>query len=251
MFQLPRPGRGVKALMAILAVSWIAFVLLAVAGGASVAAVLPLVPAQLLRGFLWQPLTAMLLQPPSSIGAIAVQLFILWFAVSPMEDRLGTRKLLQAFFGAGLVGNLLTAALTLAASALLESPPRLLDDGGTYLGSGSAVLGVWVAGIGTARGQILRTGFLGEIKAEHLAAGLVGLGVLLSFGGGGAHPVGELAAGAFGWWWGTRGRAQRSTRPAPPPRAAPRFEVLEGGNENPGRAGRGWRSRAGGDEQWH
>lgn len=250
MFQLPRPGRGVKALMAILAVSWILFVLLADVGGGEIAGVLPLVPEQLLRGFLWQPLTAMLLQPPSSIGAIAVQLFILWFAVSPMEDRLGTRKLLQSFFFAGLAGNVLTAAVTLAGSALLDSPPHLLDDGALYIGSGSAVLGVWVAGLGTARGQILRTGFLGEIKAEHLAAGLVGLGVLLSFGGGGTHPLGELSAGAFGWWWGTRGRVRAATRPSSP-RPAPRFEVLEGGNENPGRAGRGWRARAGADEQWH
>lgn len=251
MFQIPKTGRGVRALMATLTVAWVLFVLLADSGWSAVAATLPMVPASLLRGYLWQPLTAMLLQPAGWIGGIALQIFILWFAVSPVEARLGTRRLLTAFFAAGVLGNLATAALTLAASAALDAPPRLLNADAAYLGSGSAVLGVWVAGIATLRGEVLHTALLGRVKAEHLAIGLVSLGVLLSIPGGATHPVCELTAGAFGWWFGQRRPAVARPTAGPKPKAMPRFEVLEGGNENPGRSARGWRPRSGADEQWH
>jgi hypothetical protein len=253
MFSIPKPGKGVQALMVILTVSWVLFVLLSDSGWAPVAAALPMVPAAFARGALWQPATAVLVQPTQSIGGIALQVFILWFAVSSLEPRLGTRRLLVAFFGAGVAGTLATAVLTVLASAVFDSPPRLLDAQRSYLGSGSAVLGVWVAGVATLRGQVLQTAFLGRIRAEHLALGLTAVGVLLTLPGGTTHPIGELAAGAFGWWWGQRGgpTMRLAPKPARVPRPGPRFEVLEGGNENPGRSGRGWRPRQHADDNWH
>ena len=70
---------------------------------------LALTPLALMKGYLWQFLTFQFLH--GDLGHLFGNLLGLWFFGRPVEDFLGTRRFLVAYFGAGVVGGLLQCAV--------------------------------------------------------------------------------------------------------------------------------------------
>ncbi len=251
MFQLPKLGPAARGLMISLAVLWLLHAFLAETQWAPAIAALQLRPADLLRGWLWQPFTALLIHPAGSLGALAFPLLFLWFYAAPYEERVGPKPMLLAFFATGLTGNIAASAVTLLASALLSHPPAALDASHTLVGASSAVLGVTAAYLGLQRGEVLQLAIFGKVRAQSLAMGLIGVSAAFSATGGESSPWAHLAAGGLGWWLGTRAAPSRP-RGQQKPRPRPKLQVLEGGNPDPNPSrGRGWGARREDPDQWH
>lgn len=251
MFQLPKLGPAARGLMIGLAVLWLLHAFLMETSWAGLVAALQLRPADLLRGWLWQPFTALLLHPTGSLGALIFPLLFLWFYAAPYEERVGPKRMLLAFFATGLTGNIAASAATLLGSALLSSPPAALDAAHPLMGASSAVLGVTAAYLGLQRGQILQLAIFGRVKAASLAAGLIGVSAAFAATGGESSPFAHLAAGGLGWWLGARSAAPGPSRP-PKARPRPKLQVLEGGNPDPSPSrGRGWGAARRDPDQWH
>ncbi len=71
---------------------------------------------------LWQPLSAMFLQPVGR-GALLATLLVLWICASPLEGFWGPRRYLVMVLVAGFVGYVGTGLLALGVPAIATAPP--------------------------------------------------------------------------------------------------------------------------------
>lgn len=180
---------------------------------------LALTPAALKRGHVWQLFSFQFLH--DGLMHLLGNLLGLWFFGRYIENVLGTRRFLFAYFGAGVLGGLLQVAL------MILFPERY---GGWVVGASAGVMGVFAIFCRLEAASEIRWNFILPIRAEVLL--WITLGISLFFtlvpsprGGGAAHAahLGGLLAGLafvklrwhqdfrplpwFAWWqaWRTRG----------------------------------------------
>lgn len=244
-FQLPRPSRAVLGLIAVQVVGFIAFALLLRQSGRW-ATLLPLSAEGVFgHGYLWQPLTGLLVEHPDRAVGLLVNCAFTWLFGSVIEGMLGTRRLLTTFVGCGLAGAALALLVGGLAGLLPEGLGRSALWEASQLGASGAVMGLTFAWIGLLWGQRLHFLLLGEMEVRAFAIILLAMELVFVMAFGLATALPRLGGMAMGFAIG-RGRwppRKRSVAP-PPPRA--RFEVLEGGRTdeptNGARPPRGWGS---------
>jgi membrane associated rhomboid family serine protease len=165
---------------------------------------LPLTPVEFFGGFVWQPLTYLLLHDPYNPSHVLLNLAMLWMFGAEVESLRGTRRFLLLLLLCGLSGALGVVILGLV--GLGWASPAIGFSGAVY-------------GVMAAYGLLFpdRTLWPLPIRSRHLIYVVLGL-TLLSFlipGSNqsvGAH-LGGLAGGALlvggPRWWRRRGRGGR------------------------------------------
>jgi len=171
---------------------------------------LPLVPAELFQGYLWQPLTSLLLHDPTSPSHLLLNLLMLWLFGAELETGWGVRRFFRVLLLGGLGGAVGVVLLGLLLDELWVTP---------VLGCSGAVYALLAA-----YGSLFPERLLWPLplKARHLVLVVLGLTVLsflvqdsLSFGA----PLGGLACG----WLLTGGRRWLQRRRRPPRGANVRY----------------------------
>ncbi len=254
-FRFPTAGSGVKTLIAINVVCYVAFLLALRAGAGSLAALLPLNPGAFFTGSVWQPLTAVLLHDPGSPEHLVFNVLWLWLFGSQYEQMVGTRKLATTYAWCAAGGVLLTLLLG-GLGLLMPSLPILPEIGlASHLGASGAVMGILMAWAGAMGGRSLNFFLLGEMKARTFAIIIVAIEMirLLSFDSASASM--HLGGMAMGWAVGTgvwppdRRKARLRREKARIEKELRRFEVIEGGRTGPPSSPpRGWVGPGGSDD---
>ncbi len=252
---LPRPGLGVKLLLAFFAgtylaealwVHWVApavgFAAGAVGEGGADAALralhLMLEPGRFVAGEVWTAFTYVLLHDPSSPFHLLFNLLFLWIFGAELERFWGLLPFLRRFLLFALGGALGVMAVAALLPGEWDRP---------VLGASGAVYGL-VAAYGVVYGE--RVLWPLPIKARHLVWVLLGfslLGFLLrSTESLGAH-LGGLISGvilARGLWrprrlWSWLRGLGRRRAPGARPRRPPLVVILPGLSDEPDPSGRG------------
>lgn len=261
----PQLTTGIKQLMVINVVAYVVYLLLLRSSLAGLANALALSPADVFSGQIWQPFTYMFIHSPVSISHLLMNMLMLFFFGGTVERMLGTRKLMVVYVLSGLGG----AAATLLLATLGQMVP-----GGSlgnlwtsiHLGASGAVFGV-VLCWGALQWEHQANFFLlGTMKVKTFIYILIGIELLtlLSFAQGSSYTA-HFGGMLTGFLLGRRGvpslqriavpnlskmRAQAKHRQTQ--RRLARFEVIDGGSENPNRddtAGRPiWLHRPDGDD---
>jgi membrane associated rhomboid family serine protease len=188
---------------------------------------LALTPFAFTRGYVWQFVTFQFLHV--DLWHVLCNLLGLWFIGRFIENVLGTRRFLLAYFGAGVIGGLLQGLL------MVLFPGRFAP---WVLGASAGVMGVFAIFCRLEAGSDIRWNFILPIRAEVLL--WITLGISLFFtlvpsprGGGAAHAahLGGLLAGMafvklrwhqdfrplpwFEWWRSLRSRRGDPARVIP------------------------------------
>lgn len=254
-FQLPVVGSGVKALIAVNVVCYVAFLIALRAGLTSLPVLLSLHPPAFFTGSVWQAVTAVLLHDPGSPSHLVFNVLFLWLFGSQYEGMVGTRKLFTTYAWCAL-GGVALALLLGGIGLLMPSLPIFPEIGNAYhLGASGAVMGLLMAWAGTMGGRSINFFLLGEMKARTFALIIVAIELirLLSFDTASASM--HLGGMAMGWAIGT-GRWPPDRRTAKLQREKKRiekelrrFEVIEGGRTGPPSSPpRGWVGPGGQDD---
>jgi len=172
------------------------------------------------RGELWQPITALFVHL-DPLGYF-FDMLGLWFVGATIERNLGRRRFLFLFFGAGLLANLLVAALLY----VFRFPAM-------FAGCGDSVLGLFVAfGVLYGRTQVRVFGAL-AMEARWLSAILVGMSVISALGQGAYLALlGTLVASLFAYLV-AGGKINDLTSLLRRNRRS-RIQILNGGKRGPG-----------------
>jgi membrane associated rhomboid family serine protease len=190
--------------------------------------------SQLLRGFVWQPVTYMFLHDTRNLYHILFNLLALWFFGREVEYFIGPKYFTRLYFCGGLAGAALWLAFNLYSSAYV-------------LGASAAVLACVIAfaTLFPDREVTLLLFFVlpVSLRAKYLAIGAVLITVALLFNGGGhvAH-LAHLGGAALGyiyikqlgygatprwlWWFQSVGEKLRPRR-RPQPRVVSDEEYME------------------------
>lgn len=181
-FQLPRPGRVLKAVMLGLLSIW---VMLAVAinyGGMPFEAFLALTgnTEAILRGEVWRLFTAPLVHLPSGPGAVSHIGFALlgfYFLAPILEARWGGRRTIFFLAGSALIGFVTQLVGELVFPRLGQSH---------WFGSYGVIEAIAVAWALSNRGQQVRLFFILPVSARGLLFFVIGMSILRVIGA--AHP---------------------------------------------------------------
>jgi membrane associated rhomboid family serine protease len=132
---------------------------------------LMLVPAQVVRGALWQPVTYLFLHSLGGPGHLLFNMLALWMFGAPIEETWGTRRFLQYYFLCG-VG----AGLCVVAANLLWGNPQQ-----PTLGASGAIYGLLLAFGMLFPEQEILIAFLFPIKAKYMVMIFGGIAFVFSF----------------------------------------------------------------------
>lgn len=237
-FAFPKLGRGVAGLMIALVVCYVVE-MLALRAGAGWIEPLFLVPAQVIRGFVWQPFTYIWFHSPGSASHLLFNLLLLYWFGTAMETWWGTRRLLTAYLIYGVSGGVFTVLVAL----LIEATPLRSSMGmmsGVHLGASGALMGVTVAWGLVHANQRIRLLLLPEMTGKNFILLLIGVELLtaLSFDSVSvtSHFGGLLAAVvlAKGLWRPSRWQQMFRRRKLERQRARIEHElrIIEGGKKD-------------------
>lgn len=154
---------------------------------------LQLVPAQVLHGYIWQPVTYMFLHSVPRPMHIVFNMLMLWMFGSPLEQVWGTRRFLKYYFLCGIAAGLCVVVVT----SLLGPPYNRL----ATIGASGALFGLLLAfGVLFAE-TIVMFSFLFPIKAKYMVMIMGALEFLFVCMGvnSGVSNVAHLGGMAFGY----------------------------------------------------
>lgn len=226
MLQFPPLTPAVRALLVVLAVSFVAQTIAEGAFGAPLTIFLALTP-DLHLGLAWQWLTYVLVEAPSQSAALsrAIDLLIIYFMLCPHEARFGARRAL----GLALAGVVASALFVLVAGLLV---PAFVAGA---VGASPIVWAAFGAFAQLAGRQPVRLFMLPPASAWLVLGVFLALPLLNSFWSHDASAflmaLGATGAGILWARWATAPRAAKTPAPARRAAAAGRFRVIEGGGE--------------------
>ncbi|HVW87342.1 MAG TPA: rhomboid family intramembrane serine protease [Bryobacteraceae bacterium] len=142
---------------------------------------LMLVPAQVVRGAIWQLVTYMFLHSLQSFWHILFNMLTLWMFGAPVEETWGTRRFLQYYFLCGIGAGVCVVLANVAF-------------GNAYLpviGASGAIYGLLLAYGMLFPNQEVLFMFLFPLKAKYMVMIFGAIAFLSSFQGGG--PISNLA----------------------------------------------------------
>ncbi len=160
---------------------------------------LALTPSALVRGYVWQLLTFQFLH--AGLWHLLGNLMGLWFFGRLVENILGTKRFLVAYFVCGVVGGLLQAGL------MVLFPDHF---GASVVGASAGVMGVFAIFARLQSDTEIRLNFILPIRADVLLWITIGISLFFTLvpssrGGGTAHAahLGGILAGLawvkLGW----------------------------------------------------
>jgi membrane associated rhomboid family serine protease len=132
---------------------------------------LMLVPAQAIRGAIWQPVTYLFLHSLGGPGHLLFNMLALWMFGAPIEETWGTRRFVQYYFLCG-VG----AGLCVVVANLLWGNPQQ-----PTLGASGAIYGLLLAFGMLFPEQEILLAFLFPIKAKYMVMIFGGIAFVFSF----------------------------------------------------------------------
>ena len=172
-FGLPKPGRALIGVMAVLSAIWVFFAVGMNWAGAGADVFGFLVGNdQILRGQLWRLLTAPLLHQPSgpgSVGHLLFALFGLYFLGATLEQRWGARRFVYFLLGAGVFASALQVLVTAVVTPLHQP---------LFFGSLGMIDAVAIAWALSFRGQQVRLMFVLPVSGTGLMIFVVAVNVL-------------------------------------------------------------------------
>lgn len=200
-FRWPSAGPVVRTLVIANVVAWILEVVL-VRAGVPVVEALALTPSLVVgEGYIWQPLTALLLHDPGSPAHVAFNMLWLWVFGGQLEPVWGRRRFLLRYLAFGLGG----AAMVLVSAGLLWALARDSSFAARYLlaphlGASGAVMGIvvaWGLGLGDREMNFF---LLGRMKGRTFVALVVAWELLLALS---LEPVSSAShfGGMLAGWW--------------------------------------------------
>jgi membrane associated rhomboid family serine protease len=128
-----------------------------------------LVPAQVVRGYIWQPVTYLFLHSLGGPGHILFNMLGLWMFGAPIEETWGTKRFVQYYFLCGVGAGLFVANL------FWGSP------GQSVIGASGAIYGLLLAFGMLFPEQEILIAFLIPIKAKYLVMIFGGIAFVFSF----------------------------------------------------------------------
>lgn len=245
-FGMPRASTGVKALVVANVLFFVLYLLALRSGLAPLADAIPMTPERVVeRGHLWQLFTYMFVHSPSGISHLLFNMLFLWIFGWEVELRLGLKRFLGLYFGAGVAGGVLAVAL--AALGRMLWPDGELAAGwiSPHLGASGAVYGITACWGALLWYEVRTFLFLGQLRVRTFFFIILGIEVLtmLSFSGnlgGSLAHMGGMSMG-FGYGWIVLHKPQLEARAAERKRVEEaeehqrklsRFTVIEGGKSD-------------------
>lgn len=225
MLQFPPLTPAVRALLVVLAVSYVLQTIVEGAVGVPVTLLFALTP-DLHLGLLWQWASYVLVELPGAGSALrrALDLLFIYWMLSPHEERFGPRRALTL----ALLGVVAAAALVLVAGLLA---PGFVSGA---IGASPIVWAAFGAFAQIAGKQPVRFFMLPPTSAWLLLGVFLALPLLDTFWShDAAHFLMAIGGSGAGILWARRIMAPRRPVKAPPKRTVPagRFRVIEGGGE--------------------
>jgi len=202
-FVLPRPGKGLKAVMVALLAVWLAFAIGINWAGVSPELFLLLCgnTERVLQGEVWRLFTAPLMHNPSGdVGHIIGALVGLYFLSPSLEAAWGTARFLRFL----LISSVLAYALQMLVSLVV---PREVADKlvpAFWFGSTPAMSAIAIAFAMSFKGRVVRLFFVLPVSSRGLIVFVVGMSVLLLIAGalGPAGLIAPFFGMLFGWLLG-------------------------------------------------
>lgn len=244
----PRLTPGIKRLIIINIVAYVVFLVLLRSSLAGLAEALALTPEDVLRGQIWQPVSYMFIHNPAAVSHLLMNMLMLFFFGGTVERMLGTRKLYQTYILSG-IGGALATMLIAGLGQMIPLGSTGLMWSSTTLGASGAVFGVVLCWGALQWNQSANFFLLGSMKVKTFIYILVGIELLamLSFAQGSSYTAhfGGMLTGFLLGRYGmpnftsfskaslSKARAQAQHRKTQ--KRLSRFEIIEGGAENPRR----------------
>lgn len=202
-FALPRPGKGLKAVLIGLLAVWLTFALAINWGGVSWDAFFLLAgnTEKIAEGQVWRLLTAPFLHMPSiTIGHILAVLVGLYFLGASLESEWGTKRFLRFLLLSAVLAYTVQFLVSWALPARIAG--RLAPE--QYFGAVPAVEAVAIAWALSFKGRTVNLFLVLPISSRGLILFVIGMSVMLLIAG--ATPfsghVSMFAGMAFGWLLG-------------------------------------------------
>jgi membrane associated rhomboid family serine protease len=202
-FVLPRPGKGLKAVLIGLFAVWLAFAIGINWAGVSPELFLLLCGnnERVMQGEVWRLFTAPLMhQPSGDIGHIVGALVGLYFLSPSLEEDWGTARFLRFL----AVSSVLAYALQMLVAVALPSGLAAKLVPVYWFGSTPAMSAIAIAFALSFKGRVVRLFFVLPVSSRGLIVFVVGVAVLLLIAGalGPAGLVAPFFGMLFGWLLG-------------------------------------------------
>ncbi|HVZ72448.1 MAG TPA: rhomboid family intramembrane serine protease [Polyangia bacterium] len=170
----------------------------------------------------WQPLTAMFLHIENDgreLLFLLLDLLGIWFVGGSLERKLGTKRFLILFLGAGVLANVAIALVS-----------GVFGAKSIYIGPSLAILGLFVA-FARVWGPVPTQVIPGlAFKATHTAIFFVAIAILMSLGRRDLAAVaGAVVAAAAGWLLAAPGGVRQVMHALRLRAGRQRYKVLDGG----------------------
>ena len=130
-----------------------------------------LVPAQVLHGSIWQPVTYLFLHSLGGPGHIVFNMLALWMFGAPIEETWGTRRFLQYYFVCGVGAGI----CVIVANLLFGNPYQ------STIGASGAIYGLLLAFGMLFPNQTVLMSFLFPIKAKYMVMIFGAIAFVFSF----------------------------------------------------------------------
>ena len=238
MFQLRRPGRGITILIALHGAAFVSTYILGglVSPGTSLLEILALNPSDMiLRGRIWQPVTAVLFHAPGDVLDMFSSALWLLFLGAQVESMLGTRKLLETYAWAAAGSVALTMVVGLVGSIIGAGSGWAGLWGSVHIGPTGAILGLVACWIARMDRQVIHFALLGPMQARTfgilLLAGVALARFMVPDASLSMHLGGLFMGYAIGKgrWPPNRQKARLVRKKKQLEKELRRFEVIEGG----------------------
>jgi membrane associated rhomboid family serine protease len=238
MFQLRRPGRGITILIGLHAAAFVSTYILGglVSPGTSLLELLALNPTDvILRGRIWQPITAVLFHAPGDVFDMFSTALWLWFLGSQVESMVGTRKLFETYAWTAAGSVALTMIVGLVGSIIGPSGGWTSLWGPLHIGPTGAILGLVAYWVARMDRQVIHFALLGPMQARTfgilLLAGVALARFLVPDASLSMHlgGIGMGYAIGTGRWPPNRKKSRLVRKKKQLEKELRRFEVIEGG----------------------
>jgi membrane associated rhomboid family serine protease len=173
---LPRPGRGLRAVLLTLFCVWLAFAVAINWAGASAELFVLFCgnTARIASGEVWRLLTAPLMHHPNSLGSILLMLLGLYFLSPSLESAWGAKRFIQFLIAAAVGSYALQAAVATLLPATVAA--KLVPE--YWFGALPAVEAIAIAWAMSFKGQTVRLMLLVPVSSKTLVLFVVATSVL-------------------------------------------------------------------------
>jgi membrane associated rhomboid family serine protease len=191
-FGVPGLTPMVKILLITCGAVWVLQLLLEIAVRFSLIPWLGVIPALVIRGFVWQPFTYMFLHSTAGIGHLLFNMLLLWFLGGDLERHWGSRAFLRYYLVCGVGAGIIITVLGLFSEQGRMTPT---------IGASGAIYGVILA-FGMIFGErIILFMFMFPMKARTFAWILFAVAFFSSLTGqsSGVSHIGHLGGMVVGY----------------------------------------------------